>query len=87
MVSEALAKIRLGLPGSEVLSREEVYPVWPGGRRTFETHAGSPQNLCCAAAFDCKAYPYFNAVSKLCHFPLINHRFVSTIILGPEGLL
>ena len=49
--------------------------------------AGSSQNLCYGVAFDCKAHPYFNAISKLCHFPPINHIFVSTVILGPESLL
>lgn len=35
MIKEALAKICLGVPGSEVPDPKEE--VWPGGRSTFET--------------------------------------------------
>lgn len=67
--------------------RGEVHPVSPGEGRIIGTHARSLQTLCCGAAFDYNAYPYFNADSKVYPFPLINHRFVSTVVLGPESLL
>lgn len=67
--------------------RGEVHPVLPGGGRIIDAHARSLHTLCCGAAFDCNTYPYFNADSKMYPFPLINHRFVSTVILCPESLL
>lgn len=41
----------------------------------------------CETTTDCDRYSYFNAVAVLYPFPIINHSFVSTVILGTESSL
>lgn len=67
--------------------REEMCPVWSRSKGTISLMPGLSTLFAVGQPLTANAHSYFNAVSKLCHFPPINHRFVSTIILGPMNLL